>query len=168
MGSTVVPGLDATRLEQREALCAVTDQVMGGMSGAHAAVARVDGTLAWHLRGEVSLENNGGFVQLSTTIPGAPADWSGYSGLRLRVRADGGTWWVSARTQQVRAPWQSWRVPLTTQKGWQTLDVPWSAFVPYRMQASIDWRQVTRVALLSVGNATAVDLAVASISWLRD
>ena len=92
----------------------VTDRVMGGQSTVSMRVERVGAWLAWRLRGRVTLENNGGFAQLSSTVA---EDWSRYAGLRVHVCGDGGTWWLSLRTEQVRAPWQSWRAPLTTASG---------------------------------------------------
>jgi hypothetical protein len=136
---------------------------MGGKSTVSMQVERVGTWLAWRLQGHVTLENDGGFAQLSSTVA---EDWSGYVGLRVRVCGDGGTWWLSLRTAQVRAPWQSWRAPLTTTPGWQTVDVPWRAFSPHRIEGRPDLMAVRRLALLSVGRETDVDVALASVALL--
>lgn len=167
MSDAADPWLDARHPGHRDALRAVTDRVMGGVSRASLAVERVEGRLAWHLSGTVSLDNNGGFVQMSTDVPDAPADWRAWRALRFTLYGDGGDWFVSLRTPQVRAPWQSWRAPLPAAKGWHTVDVPFDAFEPHRMSASLDWRRVSRMGLIAVGEARTVDLAVASVERVR-
>ena len=63
-----------------------TDQVMGGVSTASSKIETIDGRRALRLTGSVSLENNGGFVQvaLPLTGSGAPLDVSAYKGIRVR------------------------------------------------------------------------------------
>lgn len=158
--------LNAADPTHRDRLRAVTDRVMGGVSEAQLSMAEVDGAMAWHLRGAVSLENNGGFIQLAADAPGAPADWSAYRGLRLELRGDGGAWFVSVRTTQVRAPWQSFRAPLPAARAWRTVDLPWQAFAPHRIRVAPDWRSILRLGILAVGEARPVDMAVRRVDWL--
>ena len=70
---------------------AFTDQVMGGVSSGSISRERdVQGRTANALRGKVSLQNNGGFVQMATDLALDPSvsetvDASEYDGIELDV-----------------------------------------------------------------------------------
>jgi hypothetical protein len=74
----------------------ITDRVMGGTSNGSLSRETVDGRLANVLRGTVSLENGGGFVQMATDLSSDPSgaegvfvDASGYDGVELDVYCEG-------------------------------------------------------------------------------
>jgi hypothetical protein len=83
-----------------------TDQVMGGVSTATSRMETIEGRRALRLVGDVSLENNGGFVQvaLPLTGSGAPLDVSTYRGIRLTVRGNGETYHIHLRTTGTALP----------------------------------------------------------------
>ena len=67
-----------------------TDQVMGGVSKATIVRDAVAGRAAIRMRGDVSLENNGGFVQivLDLSPDGRVVDASAWSGIEIDVFGD--------------------------------------------------------------------------------
>ena len=69
----------------------VADTVMGGVSQAHLGHELSGGRPCLRLRGDVSLENNGGFVQavLDLSATDGSLDASSYRGLRLTVCGNG-------------------------------------------------------------------------------
>ena len=61
-----------------------SDRVMGGVSVAHGAMTTVHGRRALQLTGTVSLERNGGFIQVACALgdpPGSGIDARAYRGL---------------------------------------------------------------------------------------
>lgn len=71
-----------------------TDQVMGGRSSGSISRETMDGRPANVLRGQVSLENNGGFVQMATDLALDPSisrtvDMSDFDGVELNVMYKG-------------------------------------------------------------------------------
>ena len=55
-----------------------TDRVMGGVSSGKVAFIREDGRVHAHMTGNVSTENNGGFIQMRLELDdGAPEDATG-------------------------------------------------------------------------------------------
>ncbi len=70
----------------------VNDDVMGGVSSA-AAEFTEEGNLHWH--GEVSLDNNGGFVSIRS--PRDNYKFSKYKGLKIRMKGDGRTYGFTLR-----------------------------------------------------------------------
>lgn len=100
----------------------VDDVVMGGVSSSRMVIE--DGRAVF--RGEVSLDNNGGFA----SVWSAPAkhDLRGYDGLAVRARGDGQRYSFRLRlTGQVDDV--SYQVKFqASEEGWQTLRFPFSAF----------------------------------------
>ena len=69
--------------------CLVTDRVMGGVSAGRMSREQIDGRQALCMRGDVSLDNNGGFIQLSLDLnPVGFLDASRYSGIQVVVRGN--------------------------------------------------------------------------------
>ncbi|MFG6511364.1 MULTISPECIES: CIA30 family protein [unclassified Sulfitobacter] len=89
----------------------VSDTVMGGVSSGAVAEEIVGGRSATVLRGTVSLENNGGFIQMAFDLheDGADVDVSAWDGIEMDVYGDGGTYDVRLRTARLTKPWQSFR-----------------------------------------------------------
>ena len=85
----------------------VTDRVMGGVSEGTMVRAAVAGRPAILMRGEVRLENNGGFVQIALDLSpdGGAVDASAWSGLELDVFGDGAEYGVHLRTDALARPW---------------------------------------------------------------
>lgn len=138
-----------------------TDRVMGGVSIAQAELGTVHERMALRLRGRVSLEKNGGFVQMARPLrpDAAPLDASGTTGLMLDVCGAPGMYFVHLRTEQTRAPWQHYRAPLPVSREWYAVHVPWSAFTPNGLSAPLDLRALLRIGV--VGGTTAFDADVA-------
>jgi hypothetical protein len=148
-----------------------TDRVMGGVSVARAQIEQVEGRRALRLRGTVSLEQNGGFVQMAraataSSDPGAPAalDAAGAHGLSLDVCGAPGSYYVHLRTGHTRAPWQHYRAPLTVLPHWCTVVVPWSAFEPRGLDTALDVRTLLRIGVVGAGAAFAADVAIARLA----
>ena len=126
----------------------VSDRVMGGISEASVVRDVIDGRPGLRLTGDVRLENNGGFIQASldlTTADGA-LDVSDFKGVRLLVRGNGERYSVHLRTPDNVRPWQSYRAYFTAGAEWQTIDLPFDAFEPYRLQTRLDRTQLKRIA----------------------
>ncbi|KAL3799974.1 hypothetical protein HJC23_007447 [Cyclotella cryptica] len=72
----------------------ITDRVMGGVSSGSLSRETIDGRVANVLRGTVSLENNGGFVQMATDLALDPSvdmfvDASEFDGVELEIYCEG-------------------------------------------------------------------------------
>jgi len=105
----------------------VLDGVMGGRS-----TGRVTQPQAGVLRfsGELSLENNGGFSQMQTTVPGGSL--KGAAGIEARVLGDGRTYQFDVRCSDVRLMAGSFQTEFDTVAGeWMTLRLPFEQFRLY-------------------------------------
>lgn len=140
---------------------AFSDRVMGGLSVAHAALAEVQGQPSLRLTGRVSLENNGGFVQVARQLD--DIDASTFSGLQLRVCGAPGSYFVHLRTADTRAPWQYYGAPLPVTGAWVDVYLPWSAFTAMSLTAPLDVRQLKRIGLVAGKAAFDADLAISRL-----
>jgi hypothetical protein len=142
-----------------------TDRVMGGVSVAQAQVAIVQGRRALRLQGQVSLANNGGFVQVARPLgsESTPLDATGTDGLQLDVCGMPGRYFVHLRTVHTRAPWQYYRAPLPVAAEWHTVAVPWSAFTPGGLSQPLDVRGLLRLGVVGGAEAFDADVALARL-----
>ncbi len=147
----------------------VSDQVMGGISQASVAHAVLDGRPCLRLTGDVRLENDGGFIQaaLDLTAAGGFLDASGYAGVRLMARGNGEKYGVHLRTPDNVRPWQSYRAQFIASLAWQTIEIPFASFAPYRLDTPLDITRLRRIGLVAIGRAFFADLAVAHLALYR-
>jgi hypothetical protein len=147
-----------------------TDRVMGGVSTAGATLEPVAGRRALRLQGRVSLERNGGFVQVARALGrgSSPLDARAFGGLAFDVCGAPGQYFVHLRTIHTRAPWQHYRAPLPVGPAWRTVVIPWRAFEPSGLDHPLDPSQLTRLGLVGGRAAFDADLAVARIALVTE
>jgi len=144
---------------------AVTDTVMGGVSAARLEPAVIGGKPCLHLAGEVSLENNGGFVQASLDLNEARLlDASGYQGIEIEVYGNGEHYNLHLRTDDTRIVWQSYRATFQALPQWQTLRLPFALFQPHRTATPLDTRRLRRLGIVAIGKAMRADVSFARLS----
>lgn len=148
---------------------AVSDQVMGGISEASIAHEMIEGRRCLRLTGDVRLENDGGFIQaaLDLTSSGETLDASDFMGVRLMVRGNEEQYSVHLRTPDNVRAWQSYRAHFTAGANWETIDLPFKVFTPYRLDAPLDIKRLRRIGLVAIGRAFPADLAVCDLGFYR-
>jgi hypothetical protein len=147
----------------------VTDGVMGGVSSAQLAPDTVDSKACLRLRGDVRLENNGGFIQAALDVQHTvAADASAYDGVLLEVYGNDQQYNLHLRTGDVWLPWQSYRATFQAPARWQTLRLPFSAFTGYRIEKQLDLERLERIGVVAIGRAFGADLCIASLALYRD
>jgi len=145
----------------------IRDGVMGGRSTATMRREVVAGRPAVHLTGEVSLENNGGFVQIALDLQGdgGTLDASAWSGIALDVIGNDETYNLHLRTKDVVRPWQSYRASFNAPPAWTTVRLPFAAFTPHRLDAPFDVRSLRRLGIVAIGRAFTADVAVGGVRF---
>jgi len=144
----------------------ISDRVMGGVSDGVARLETVAGRRALRMRGRVSLDNNGGFVQIARdlAIDGGVVDLSGFAGLELDVHGTGEDYGAHLRTQDVERPWQSYRAGFRAEPAWRRVRLPFAVFHPHRIDTPLDLRGARRLGLVAIGRDFEADLAVARVA----
>jgi hypothetical protein len=143
----------------------VADTVMGGVSEGRMRRETVAGRLAVRLTGDVSLENNGGFLQIALDLSpdGSGIDARPWSGLEMDVTGNGETYNVHLRTADVRRPWQSYRQSFTAPPTWRTIRLPFAGFAAHRIEAPLDLSSLRRIGIVAIGRAFHADVAVGGL-----
>ncbi len=145
-----------------------TDQVMGGVSKGTMVRDAIAGRAAIRMRGDVSLENNGGFIQIALDLSpdGGVVDASAWSGIELDVFGNGEEYGVHLRTDAMTRPWQSYRQIFTAYAEWRTVQLPYDNFVPHRTDVLLDTHRLLRIGLVAIGRAFSSDLALGGLRFM--
>lgn len=144
----------------------ITDAVMGGVSRGRVVADIVGGRAAMRMRGAVSTDNNGGFIQIALDLASADnvLDASGFTGIAIDVAGNGESYGLHLRTPDVTRPQQSWRQGFVAAREWQTILLPFAQFVPHRIDAALDPRRLRRIGLVAIGREFDADLSVARLA----
>jgi len=142
---------------------------MGGVSDATLSLETIEGRRCLRLRGRVSLENNGGFIQVALPLAqdGRPLDASEFKGVRAWVRGNGETYHIHLRTAQTGLPWQYFWAAIDSTAGWRPVDLPFDGFKPENLQAKLDARGLERIAVVAIGEEFEADVAVSRLEFYR-
>lgn len=144
-----------------------SDRVMGGVSDGEATYETIDGRRCLRLRGQVSLENQGGFVQAALPLVerGGSFDAGRFQGLRLQVRGNGAVYYLHLRTEDTRLPWQYYEAAFEAGPAWKPIDIPFAAFSPENLPTALDKASLKRLAVVAAKRAFSADVAVARIEF---
>jgi hypothetical protein len=147
----------------------VADRVMGGVSSGSMTRETVDGRTALRMRGDVSLENNGGFIQVALDLaPGGEAvDASPWTGIAIDVHGNGERYNLHLRTTDVVRPWQSYRASFLAEPEWRTVRLPFEAFEAHRIDAPLDLTRLRRLGIVAIGRAFTADIAIGGLRFYR-
>ena len=99
----------------------ITDQVMGGVSEGKVEYFKEDEISYARMTGIVSLENNGGFIQIRKKM-----DFSlskEIKSLKIQVRGNNQEYFIHIRTSGTILPWQYYQAPFIATDKWETQDV---------------------------------------------
>jgi len=143
-----------------------SDGVMGGVSTGGMTTATVDGRSALCLRGQVRLDNNGGFIQMALELPAFP-DGAGWRGVELDVLGNGRRYGAHLRTSGMTAPWQAWRASFEAGPTWRTVRLPFDAFEPYRTSGTLQAQSIRRLGIVAIGERFDAEVCVARLSLYR-
>lgn len=119
------------------------------------------------MRGAVSLENNGGFIQMALDLApdGAAVDASVFNGIALDVLGNDETYNLHLRTTDVTRPWQSYRQSFIAGPEWETHHIPFSDFAPHRIETPLNPAKLRRIGVLAIGRAFDADVSVGGVRF---
>ncbi len=104
-----------------------TDGVMGGLSQGKAVISKVDGKNCYHMTGNVTTENNGGFIQIRNELK-PTISTKDYEGIYLKVFGNNENYSVHIRTALTMAPWQYYKFSFSLNNSWNEIRAPFSEF----------------------------------------
>lgn len=130
----------------------IADTVMGGVSTGKMELSEGEQDGSVRMSGNVSLENNGGFIQIRRRIAkeGKYFDASGYEGVRIEVKGDGNEYAVHLRNSRTWLPWQFYQAMFETTGDWQTIELPFEGFKPYYLKKELKTSKLKTVAIVAL------------------
>lgn len=137
---------------------------MGGVSAGMLALSGMyQGQPVHCMTGNVSLENNGGFVQMAADLPKPPPE--GAKGIRLTLRGNGEQYNIHLRTTALDRPWQSFRSTFTAGQQWREVEFPFVNLEPHRTSARFNPGEVRRIGIVAICRAFEAEVCVAGAAW---
>lgn len=143
----------------------IADGVMGGVSQGSLSPDSMGGKDCLRLRGNVRLENSGGFVQAALDIEHtAASNASPYQGLLLVIYGNNEEYSLHLRTNDVWLPWQSYRASFQAPAHWRTVKLPFKSFTGYRIGKALNTDRLKRIGIVAIGRAFTADLCIAKLA----
>jgi hypothetical protein len=139
-----------------------SDRVMGGVSNADFTRDDIDGRRCVRMTGDVTRDSGGGFIQIALYLDGADA--SPYRGIELLVYGNDEDYNVHIRTPDCGWHDESYRTTIHADARWQTIRIPWEAFSPNGVTATLDTSRLERIGLLGWMREFSADLAIGEIA----
>jgi hypothetical protein len=145
----------------------ISDRVMGGVSSGSVRHETVAGRPAIRMRGGVSLENKGGFLQIALDLgeAGGPVDASAWTGIQFDVIGNSQTYNLHLRTTDIQRPWESYRQSFVAPTQWARVRLPFTGFVPHRTERPLRVSCLRRIGLVAIGREFDVDIAISDIRF---
>ena len=105
----------------------ITDKVMGGLSEGTTKLDKIEDVSCYRMTGNVTTENNGGFIQIRTLIkPNLKV--KDYEGIFVHVYGNDKNYNIFIRTPLTVAPWQYYSYKFLAPKKWTEIKAPFSKF----------------------------------------
>lgn len=148
----------------------LTDRVMGGISTGRMQFEEHEGQTTLHLTGDVSLENNGGFVQARLALGprGRSFDARTFAGIQLRVKGNGESYAIHLRAKNTRFPWQYYGAAFATNGEWQEIRLPFAKFKGNSIRTALDTTALRSVGIVAIKKKMKADLYVDNITFYRE
>jgi hypothetical protein len=122
------------------------------------------------MTGNVSLENNGGFIQvrLPLVLDRRPFDATEYEGLSLKVRGNGRKYYIHMRTTNTRQPWAYFYQEFETTEAWTTIEIPFDSFKGENTRwEKMQTDRLASLAIVAAKEEMYADIEVAEISFYK-
>lgn len=143
----------------------VSDQVMGGVSVGSARLGTDNGDSYAHMTGDVSTANNGGFIQLRTSLPSGVDKKA--LGVYIKVRGNGEKYFINLRTNGTMMPWQYYQSSFEASDQWQVIRLPLDAFKPSSswLRDSVLPKSIRSIGVVAYGRDHRADIQVSEVGF---
>jgi NADH dehydrogenase [ubiquinone] 1 alpha subcomplex assembly factor 1 len=141
--------VDCKTLGENQRWEIINDKIMGGLSESRMSITADNIAL---FDGRVSLENNGGFASMRTSIGDLFLD--GFRGVAVRVRGDGKRYRLFVRTVDSPEGFSYQSSFVTQADTWLTFHLPFSGFEPFNRgivvphAPALPWSDIREVGLM--------------------
>ena len=104
-----------------------TDGVMGGLSQGNVSKDNISGKSCYRMQGNVTTENNGGFIQIVAPIKPI-MKVKDFEGVYIKVFGNNKRYFLHIRTPLTLAPWQYYNFSFEALSNWTLIKAPFEDF----------------------------------------
>ena len=141
------------------------DTVMGGVSDGSAEFKGNGSDKFIRLTGEVSTANNGGFIQVRSSIPWEIA--KGKTGIKIKVKGNGEQYYLHIRNSSTRLPWHYYHQGFKTTNTWREIKLPFQFFKKSSsvLRNFVKQSTIKTIAIVAYGKDHTADISVMSLEF---
>lgn len=142
-----------------------SDTVMGGVSEGTAKFNSKGPNKTIQLVGEVSTANNGGFIQVRSSLP--PGLAKGKTGIKLKVKGNGEQYYLHIRNSSSRLPWHYYQQGFETTGSWTEVKLPFAAFTKSAslLRSVMNQETIKTIGIIAYGKNYSADIYVMSLEF---
>ena len=143
----------------------ISDQVMGGVSFGDYKIISEQNVNFIRLTGFVSLENNGGFIQVRKKINNLTD--KKIKGIKFKCKGNNTDYFIHIRTNFTLLPWQYYQAKFFVNSNWQDIQIDLSNFSGsgILLPKTIKPKHIKSIAIVAFGKKHRVNLDVSDIAF---
>ena len=144
----------------------VTDGVMGGVSEGSAKLDTIEKTKCHRMTGNVSTENNGGFIQIRTSII-PNININQFNGIYIKIYGNNKKYNLFIRTGLTLAPWQYYSFSFFSPDRWIEVKAPFDEFTKsnfYQPKKLLN-QKIKSIGLVAAFNDFKSDICLSEIGF---
>ena len=143
----------------------ISDRTMGGISDGQAFLDQDQDTVFARLTGKVSTKNNGGFIQLRSTLSFVNINniEKKLKGVRLNTKGNGETYHIFIRTSETRSYSDFYYATFIANEEWEIVDLPFSEFKHRFSNSVLDGNDIQTFGIVAYGRDFYSDVSVSEI-----
>ena len=151
----------AENLVKTQSWSYVADTVMGGVSEGSSGYVEEEASI--RLSGTVSTKNNGGFIQVRTSM--TSVDLKEKKGIRIQVKGNNEIYNIHLRNGSSRLPWHYYAAEFMAPDNWVTIELPFSSFKKSstRMKTHMDPTSLKSLGVVAYGRDYTADILIKKI-----
>ena len=141
------------------------DNVMGGISEGQSEYVTVPSGIAIRLYGNVSTENNGGFIQVR--MPYSIDQVEKYKGIKIKMKGNGEEYFLHLRNRSSRLPWQYYQASFKSEPTWKEVIIPFEQFKRSSnfMKRVFDPNTIKTIGIVAYGKDHTADIIVSELEF---
>ena len=143
----------------------ISDTTMGGISNGQAFLDEDKDVTFARLTGNVSTENNGGFIQLRSTLSFVNLNnlEKEIKGVRLNTRGNGETYHIFIRTSKTRSYRDFYYASFIANEEWEIVDLPFNQFKHRFSNSILEGNDIQTFGIVAYGRDFYSDVSVSEI-----
>lgn len=143
----------------------ISDRTMGGVSNGQAVLEKDSDMFFARLTGNVSTKNNGGFIQLRSTLSFVNFNKvkKNLKGVRLNVRGNGEIYHIFIRTKETQSYSDFYSATFIATDKWEIIDLPFTLFKHRFSNKLLKGDSISTFGIVAYGREFISDISVSKI-----